>query len=160
MADDHSQGDDPGEQADRGPAVRSLTTAVHGNSTAFGFSLTVTVTFGLLQGIEGSPSSGEAVMFAVAGALAVTLLSALVTNGFRLRPESSPSEVSMLGTAQDFLSVAAGGATALAVGTLVNGFPAWPAAAYAACTVFLLAEAVEIRGAHWVQRRRGDTDAD
>jgi hypothetical protein len=65
----------------------------------------------------------------------------------------------MLGTAQDFLSVAAGLGAASGVAALLDDGAAWPLAAAAATFVFLAAESAETLLAEIVQGRRSDTEA-
>lgn len=138
-----------------GGHTRRAMVTIRDNSTAFGFSLTVTMSFGLLQTVARSPSVGEIVAFGVAAAAVVGMLEALATRGFRSAPPQPPPEVIMLGTALDFVSVAAGAGAALAVAELVEGFAAWPLAAAAAAFVFLATESLELAVAAWIQRRRG-----
>jgi hypothetical protein len=66
----------------------------------------------------------------------------------------------MLGTAQNFLSVAAGVGVAIAAGELFGGIPVWAATGFAAATVYVLAESLEIAAAERVQHLRGDRQAE
>lgn len=153
-------GDRPGtERADHGPVARALAAAVRGNSTAFGFSVTITVSFGIMQRLQGSGTLLDLLLFGIAAALAVSLIAGLVTRGFSQRVEPVVPEVSMLGTAQDFLSIAAGVGSVTAVGELTGGSAAWPLAGFVAATVFVLVESAELMLAEQVQRRRGDPEA-
>ena len=145
--------------AEHGPVGRELSTSVHGNSTAFGFSITVTGTFGVLSTLEGSPSLHEILLFGMAGAVAVALLEGLVTKGFRVPASEATSEVQMLGTAMNFASVAAGIAAAMALGEIAGGTIAWPLGGFGAALVFMLGESGEILLAEGVQRLRGDPRA-
>lgn len=148
------------ERPRRGPVNTALATSVIGNATAFGFSITITATFGVVEHFEGSPSLVELLLYGVAAALAVGLLEVLVTRGFRVRVGRAPSEVMMLGTALDVVSVAAGIGAAMLCADAVGGGFAWPLAAFVATGVFVLAESAETLAAEVVQRRRGDTDAE
>ncbi len=147
------------EGAEHGPVGRALSTSVHGNSTAFGFSITITASFGALQNLRGSPELLEILLYGIAAALAVALLEGVVTSGFRRRASEAPSEVQMLGTAMNFASVAAGVASAMAVGEIVGGVAAWPAGAFSAATVYMLGESSEVLLAEGIQRVRGDPHA-
>jgi len=149
----------PGE-ADQNRLRTALTTSTLGNSTAFGFSITITGSFGVLQVRVGTPSVLQILMFAVAAALALGLIQAAVTRGFRDRTGSAPPEVSMLGTAQDFLSVAVAILAVVATTALVGGSAAWLLGGAAAALVFHGAETVETLIAEVVQKRRGDLDAE
>jgi hypothetical protein len=154
-------GDRPGNESERGGPVESaISTVTRGNSTAFGFSITITGTFGVLQTLVGSPTFLEVLMFGVAAAGTIAVIEAVVTRGFRQRSGVLPAEVRMLGTAQDFLSVAAAVAAAAGVGAVLNRGAAWPLAAAAATFVFIAMETGETVLAEVIQRRRGDPEAD
>jgi hypothetical protein len=96
------------EEVDHGPIGTAISSTTRGNATAFGFSITITGSFGMLQALVGSPSVLEIVMFGVAAAATIGTVEGVVTGGFRARPGAAPPEVRMLGTAQNFYSVAAG----------------------------------------------------
>jgi hypothetical protein len=148
------------EDVDRGPVGTAISTAMRGNATAFGFSITITGCFGVLQRTVGSPTVGQILMFGVASAATVGAVQALVTRGFRDRPGVAHAEVRMLATAQDFVSVTAGLGTAAGVGALVASGAAWPLGAAAATFVFLAAESAETLLAERIQKARGDAQAD
>ncbi len=153
-------GDDPGtEKVEHGRLGTAISTSTRGNATAFGFSITITASFGMLQTLVGSPTVAQVLLFAVAAALTIGALEATVTRGFRLRAGTAPTEVSMFGTALNFVSAAAGAAAAAGVGSLVHGTWAWPLGACVATAVFLFAESAEILLAEFVQKTRGDPEA-
>lgn len=154
-------GEQPGPgQADHGRVRTAVSTVTLGNSTAFGFSITVTGSFGVLQTVSGSPGVVQVVMFAVAAALALGLVQAIVTRGFRDRTGTAPPEVGLLGTAQDFLSVALAILAVAGTAALVRGSAAWLLGGAVAALVFLAAETAEMLLAEVVQQRRGDPDAE
>lgn len=154
-------GEAPGrEKTDQGRLTTAITTATVGNATAFGFSITITGSFGMLQAIVGAPTVAQIVMFGVAAALTVGLVEGAVTRGFRARPDAAPPEVAMLGTAQDFLSVGLAVGTAAAVAAVLETGAAWPLGAAGATIVFLAAESAEIVLAELIEKRRGDPDAE
>jgi len=156
-----SDGDRPGERTvDYGPAGRALSTAVHGNSTAFGFSLTMTGTFGMVTSAVGTPKAWDVLLYSLGAALAIGALEGLVTQGFRLRPVTSPSEVRMLGTALNLLSVGIAVGVALGVAEAIGGYAAWPVCALCSATTYVLAEAGELWLAARIQEARGDPRAD
>lgn len=137
---------------------RSIGTSVHGNSPAYGFSIMITVSFGMLTSLLGTPRVVEMLLFGLAAAATVAVLEAAVTRGFRKTIDDAHEEVQMLGTALNFVSVAAGVGTALAVGELLGGVIAWPVGACLAATAYVATESSEILLAEAVQRRR-DGDA-
>lgn len=152
---------DPGQETvGQSPVGRAVSTSVRGNSTAFGFSIMITVSFGMLWHLRGEPTVPEMLLFGAAAALGVALLEGTLTRGFRARAEQAPPEVRMLGTAMNFVSVSAGVAAALGVGELMDGLPVWPAGAFAAALTYIIAESIEILIAEEVQAARGDPAAE
>lgn len=148
------------ERVHRGPVGIAISTTMRGNATAFGFSITITGCFGVLQATVGNPTVGQILLFGVASAATVGVIQALVTRGFRDRVGVAPAEVRMLATALDFMSVTAGLGTAAGIGALVAAGVAWPLGAAAATFVFLAAESAETLLAERIQKARGDTDAE
>lgn len=137
-----------------------MSTSVSANGTAFGFSIMITVSFGALSTKEGTPTIAELFLFGSLAALAIGALEAIVTRGFRDRVGSVPAEVSMLGTALDVLSVAAGVGAVVAAAAATSGLLAWGLGGFLAAGVYVLAESAEILLAIVIQRRRGDVEAD
>jgi hypothetical protein len=137
----------------------ALSTSVSSNATAFGFSITITVGFGVVQTLEGSPTLFELMLFGIAAATAVGLLEAAVTRGFRRRVGAAPPEVSMMGTALNFASVAAGVGAAIGIGEVIDGTAVWPIASFTTAAVYVLVEAVEVLLAEAIQSARGDAEA-
>lgn len=147
------------EEVEHGPVGRALSTSVHGNSQAFGFSITVTASFGMLTHLEGPPASAEIIYFAIAAAAAIAGLEAAVSRGFRVKAVHSPSRVQMLGTAMNMLSVAGALALALLAAEIVAGTPAWPTAGFVAALGYVALEAAELLVAEAIQSARGDPEA-
>lgn len=139
---------------------RGLHTSVVDNSSAFGFSITITASFGVLQLMLGSPRVGELIGFAVAAAIAFTVLQGVASSGFRRAPAVAPREVMMLGTALNFLSVATGVGAALLTAVVVTAPVGWPIGGFLAAFTYVMAEALEIAAAARVERMLGDTRAE
>jgi hypothetical protein len=135
------------------------TSTVH-NSSAFGFSIAITGSFGVIQTLVGSPGVLAVLSFAGSAAAALGVVQALVTSGFRIRVGAVPSEVAMLGTAQNLVSVALSILAAAGAAAVLRGWGAWPAGGAAAALVYLLAETAEMVFAELLQRRRGDPEAE
>lgn len=145
---------------EQGPVGTALTTSVRDNATAFGFSIMITASFAALNRNEGTPTVTELLLFGVAAAMAVALLEAGVTHGFRRRAGSAPAEVTMLGTALNALSVAVGVGTAVGIAEVASGLPAWAAGGFLAAMAYILTESAELLLAEGVQKVRGDPAAD
>lgn len=135
--------------------ARAFGTSIRGNSTAFGFSIMITVSFGMVNHLAGAPNVVELLLFGVGAALGVAALEGVVTKGFRARIEQASQEVQMLGTAMNFASVAAGVGAALAVAELMGGTGTWPVAASAAAMTYIGAEGLELLLAEQVHAARG-----
>ncbi|RBY95402.1 hypothetical protein DQ237_15215 [Blastococcus sp. TF02-8] len=121
-----------------------MNTAVTGNAQAFGFSTTITATFGAISLDEGSLSLIELLAFAVSAIAAFSLLNLLVA---RLGDEGSnaiSSRTLLIGTATDFLSVGAGLGVAIGLGQLLDGWLPWALGAFGASLVYVLVQAVEM----------------
>ena len=153
-------GEQPGEREDdAGPAERALGTSALGNSTAFGFSIMITASFGMLATVIGKPDAGELFAFGVGAAVAVALIEGAVTRGFRRRVDPAPAEIAMLGTALNVASVTLALAAALGVAELVSGRAGWALGAFVAAGIYVLVESGEVFIAELVQGARGDPDA-
>ncbi len=133
---------------------------MHGNSPAFGFSIMVTVSFGVLSTSLAPPAVVDMLLFGVAAAVSVALLEGLVSRGFQRRLDEAPEEVRLLGTAMNFLSVGAGVGAAILIGPLIGPRLGWPAGGFLAASAYLIAESVEILLAQRLQAARGDREAE
>ncbi len=139
---------------------RGLQTSVVDNSSAFGFSIMITASFGMLNRLHGQPGFGEIFGFALAAVLAFTALQAVASSGFRTRPGTAPREVVMLGTALNVVSVGLGVGAATLTGLVLGPSAAWPLGGFLAASVFVLAEALELTLAARMERLFGDRQAE
>lgn len=147
-------------QDEHGPVASALSTSVVSNATAFGFSITITISYGAIQSTDGSPSLLELLLYGLAAAAAVGLLEGAVTRGFRQRVGTLPAEVSMLGTAMNFISVAIAAGGAILCGEVIGGVVVWPVAGFVAAGLYVVAESAEVLLAEVIQKSQGDVDAD
>lgn len=121
-----------------------LRTSVVNNSSAFAFSIMITGSFGLLSRSEGSATTGEIFAFGMLAVAGFVALEALASNAFRRRPETFPVEVTMLGTAFSFVSVAAGYGGAALAGAALADTGAWLLGGFLASALFVAVEAAEL----------------
>lgn len=141
-----------------------LRTSVVNNSSAFAFSIMITGSFGLLSRSEGSATTGEVFVFGMLAVAGFAALEALASNAFRRRPETFPVEVTMLGTAFSFVSVAIAYSGAAVSGALLEDMTAWIVGGFCASALFVFAEALELAivqpfEERWVtENREGDAD--
>lgn len=138
-----------------------LRTSVVNNSSAFAFSIMITGSFGLLSRSEGSATTGEVFVFGMLAVAGFAALEALASNAFRRRPETFPVEVTMLGTAFSFVSVAIAYSGAAVSGALLEDMTAWIVGGFCASALFVFAEALELAivqpfEERWVTENRED----
>jgi hypothetical protein len=124
--------------------ARGLHASARGNAPAYGYSVTITATFGILSVVANSPRVTEIFAFAGGAVVAFALVEAVASGGFKHRLEDEPSQVKALGGSISVLSVGAALSLALTVGLLLGGFVAWPLGSFSATLVYLLAFALEI----------------
>ncbi|WP_432510008.1 hypothetical protein [Kineococcus sp. SYSU DK001] len=123
--------------------VRGMRSTVGRESTTFGFSILVTVTFGLLQTVQGSPDVLRIVLYAVGAVMSFTLLEAVLSRGFRAPVPQHRTRTLALGTSLNIVSVLAGLAAAHLLARWGPHVLVWPVAPFVAGVVHLLVESVE-----------------
>jgi hypothetical protein len=137
-------GESAGRRLRAAPFFRGFDTAVSGNAQAFGFSITITSTYGVLSAAEGNPSTAEIFGFALSAVAAFSLLN-LVVVGLFLRDEpGEPSRVVLAATATDFVAVGSGIATAVGVRYWLTDWPAWVVTPFVATLSYVVMQALEI----------------
>ena len=124
--------------------LRGLHASARGNAAAYGYSVTITASFGILTVAAGSPHVGEIFAFAAGAVAAFALVEALASGGFRHGLSDEPSDVKALGGSISVLSVGLALGAALAAGSFVGGFAAWPLGSFLATLAYLLLFALEI----------------
>lgn len=149
MAADHPSG--VRARLDRGAGE-----ALRGNATAFGYSVTITASFGAVQLEHGQPGYVDLLLYGMGAVVAFTALEALVSRGFRVPLMGGSDQVITLGTALAFVSVALAITAALGLAAVLPGGVAWLGCALGASLVFILTESLEFILAGWVQERRGE----
>ncbi len=63
--------------------LRGLHSSANGNVAAYGYSGTITTTFGVLSITQGTPGVAEILAFVVGAVLAVAIVEAVPSGGFR-----------------------------------------------------------------------------
>ena len=87
------------------PVLRSVRSTVGRESTPFGFSILVTVTFGLVQSIHGSPGPPQIFAYAAGAVMSFTLLEGVLCRGFRRPMPQHATQTLTLGTSLNVVSV-------------------------------------------------------
>lgn len=78
--------------------VRGLGMSAHNNALAYGYSVTVTASFGVLTQTAKPVSIGRIFLFVVGASVAFAVVNAAVTRGFRTRVQTEPPVVLALAT--------------------------------------------------------------
>lgn len=124
--------------------IRGLHASAHNNASAYGYSVAITASFGILAVVVGTPTVLEIFAFAVGAVASVALVEAVASGGFRHGLEEESSRVRALGSSLSIFSVCLSLFGALAAGWLVSGWPAWPLGAFLTSFVYLLTFALEV----------------
>lgn len=162
--DEIKQGGNDSSPRRRGVRQRlaaGLGESLGGNATAFGYSVTITASFGAVELGRGQPGFGDLLVFGLGAVIAFGGLEGIATSGFRTPLKTGSDQVVLLGTALGSISIVLGIATARGVAALLDDAWAWFAGAFCASLVFALTESLEFMFSEWIQERRGEAgDAD
>jgi MFS family permease len=122
--------------------VRGMGESARHNSLAYGYSLALSGTFGVLN-LQDRTSVLNIVLFGLGGSLAFTVANPLVTRGFQYRVEGERPIVLSIGTSLGFLSVTASIGLAALVGWLFGSWVAWFVGAFVASGAYLVLSACQ-----------------
>ena len=124
--------------------MRGLQASARHNAAAYGYSVTITASFGILAAVRGAPRVAELFVFAAGAVVGFPLIEAIASGGFRHRLRDQPSDVRALGVTFSFPLVGLALLAALAAGGLAGGLLAWPLGSLLATVVYLLVFALEM----------------
>jgi MFS family permease len=127
--------------------VRGLGMATRNNALAYGYSVTITTSFGLLTATAHSPNVGHIFLFIIGSGIAFAGVNALVTRGFRRRVKEEPPVVMALATSFSFLSISAGAGVATLIGWGIGGWLSWLLGSLLATWSYLSVSALEVASA-------------
>jgi hypothetical protein len=150
-------GEDTGSE--RNTVVRGLRSTVGRESTTFGFSILVTVTFGVCQLTQGSPDLPRIYLYAAGAVMSFTLLEGILSSGFRRPMPQHPTQTLALGTSMNLLSVLVGLGTATLVSAWFSHLAVWALAPFLAGVGYLVTESLEAALAERILVRSGDPAA-
>lgn len=136
---------------------RGLGESTRHNSLAYGYSLALTGSFGMLTILVGKPNVGDIFAFAVGAALTFSIANAVVTEGFSTKVEDEPPIVLALGTSFSFVSISAAIGAAALLGWALPDWIGWAIGAFAASLTYLLITALEFVLARAVRSMTGRT---
>jgi hypothetical protein len=155
MSEDHGGRGTDGRSTQRGYR-RGLHASVRNNASAYGFSVTITASFGLLTSVLGTLTAPEIFAFAGGAVAAFALVEFASSLGYRRDLEDEPPNVKDVGSSVSILSVGLAMAGTFAVGRILGGFAAWPVGSFVATAVYLLLFGVELGLIGHLSRGRGD----
>ena len=150
----------PEDRRPRNLLDRASRSTIGGESTAFGFSIMITATFGAIQVGQGSPTYGQLMLFAVCASLTFAVLEGVASRGYREPLPEYESFVQTPGTALNVLSVTAAVGAAIGLASAIHSGVAWAICPAAAALVYLAAETLEQMAAERLQAARGAARAD
>ena len=123
MADNHAP-DASRARRPRGVRARlvcGLAQSSGGNATAFGYSVTITASFGAVELGRGALRFGDLLLFGLGAVVAFGGLEGLATGGFRSPLEKGSDDVILLGTALAFVSIVVAIAAARGLAAVLSG---------------------------------------
>jgi hypothetical protein len=131
---------------------RGVDTATRNNVTAYGYSVSITAAFAILQTSRSDTGVLEIFVFAGGAVVAFAIIAGLASGFFREELEDQPSHVKSLAGALSFFSVGLALCVAYLVGILLEGLPAWPVSAFLTTVVYVAAVGLELAVAHRMLR--------
>ena len=114
---------------------QGVDTATRNNVTAYGYSISITAAFALLQTSRTDTGVLEIFTFATGGVLAFPLIAAVASGFFGEELEDQPSNAKALSGALSFLSVGLALGVVYLVGKLIQGIAVWPVSAFSTIIV-------------------------
>ncbi len=130
-----------------------LQASIRNNTTAYGFSIMITASYGALASIGGEPTVVDVLLFVFGAILAFVGIEAVVSAGFRRHVAEEPPEVVALGTALSFVSAGVAVGTAALCGEVLSDQLAWPVGAFTATAAYILISAAEMAAAERLKGR-------
>ncbi len=125
--------------------LHGLDVSVRGNAQAFGFSILITVSYGIVSTSTDKPSSLELVGFALSAVAAFTLLNMLIAYRKSLQAdEVEKTSIMLVATATDFLSVSAGLGVVFAATALFHDWVPWIVSPFLMGLAYGLVQALQI----------------
>jgi hypothetical protein len=138
--------------------VRGLGMSAHNNALAYGYSVTVTASFGVLTQTAKPVSIGRIFLFVVGASVAFAVVNAAVTRGFRTRVQTEPPVVLALATSLGVLSISAGAGVATLLGVTLGNWLAWLLGSLLSTWVYLSVAALEMAASRTLHINLGEQE--
>jgi hypothetical protein len=124
--------------------VRGLGESTRHNSLAYGYSLALTGTFGLLTILDRAPHVLDVFLFGFGGSLTFLIANAATTRGFTVRVRREPPIILAFGSSLGFISVLGSLGAGALLAWAARGWAAWFFGPFVASGVYLLLSALEL----------------
>jgi hypothetical protein len=129
--------------------------SLRNNSGAYGYSVLITCTFGMLSALHSSPGPLQIFLFALGAAASFLVIEVVATNWFRRSlGDSEQTRVVALGSSLAALSISLGVGAAALSGAMLPATLSWFVGTFCASVVYLLAAALEMGLARRVEEAR------
>ena len=124
--------------------IRGLGASTRHNALAFGYSLALTGSFGILTLSARRPHALDIFLFGIGGALSFAVATTLTTRGFRRRVREEPPIVRAVGSSLSFISISGAIASAWLIGWALGSWTAWLVGSFVASATYVLLSAFEL----------------
>lgn len=131
---------------------KALRTALGNNSTAYGYSVSITAAYGLVSGVRGSATALETVGFALGAAGAFVAIALALAARFRKRTLDESETMASIAGVMDLASVVAAVGVAVAA-SRIPGVLAWVLCSFLMTLTYLVVGALDVLVARQVSRR-------
>ena len=132
--------------------ARGVRTALRNNASAYGFSITVTVSYGLVSSAQNAITASKTISFGVGAAVGFVLFGAIFVAATSRGSLPESRQALTISGGVDMLAV--GAAIAAAYGlSQVPGFWAWPLTGAGAVACYLLVSGLDVLIARALARR-------
>jgi hypothetical protein len=135
--------------------VRGLGESTRHNSLAFGYSLALTGSFGVISTLTGKSSVLDIFLFGIGGAAAFSVANPGVTRMFKYQVEGEPPIVIALGTSFGFVSISASIGAAALLAWVLPPWAGWLFGGFAGSASYLLASALSFVLARGIRELTG-----
>lgn len=131
--------------------LRGLGASTRHNALAYGYSLAMTGSFGMLVYAAPPDRPPEIFLFGIGGAITFTIATASTTLGFRRRVREEPPIVRAVGSSLGFVSITGAIGVAWLFGWMLGGWAAWLLGGFAASGLYLVLSGLELAFARVVR---------
>lgn len=125
------------------------------NSLAYGYSLALTSSFGMLTFLDRSPDMADLFLFAIGAAATFAIANAVVTRGYRKKTKDEPPVVVAFGTSFGVVSVTGSIGIAALCGWLIPSWAGWLVGGFGASSSYIVLGAFELVAAYGVRELLG-----